>query len=299
MGVRRRSGPALGAAVRAAAVAAVVAGTGAWTLDAGQGGMGQPGTGQGEGPARAAAHQAAPAPVSFAALPRRVLDAHRGGGGEPGIRENSVSGAQKSLASGRVQVLDIDTRRLKDGTPVLMHDATVDRTTDHTGPVSAYTPATWKQVRLDTGGGAPEPAPTLDQYLDALGGRAVVTVEAKDASEVPTLASMIKARGLTSSVLVNTNDPAVARRIHAAGLLTHLWRSAAQLAHDDPRAWTGFVDLLDIDHRATDAQVRAAVHSGIPRVWAHTLTTAAQRDRMLALGVQGIITDYPLSLDRR
>ncbi|GAA3718988.1 glycerophosphodiester phosphodiesterase family protein [Streptomyces tremellae] len=294
MGVRRRSGPVLGAAVRAAAVAAVVAATGAWTLDAGQ-----LGTGQAAGPARAAAHRAVLAPVSFAALPRRVLDAHRGGGGEPGIRENSISGAEKSLASGRVQVLDIDTRRLKDGTPVLMHDATVDRTTDHTGPVSGYTPATWKQVRLDTGGGAPEPAPTLDQYLDALGGRAVITVEAKDASEVPTLASMIKGRGLTPSVLVNTNDPAVARRIHAAGLLTHLWRSATQLAHDDPRAWTGFVDLLDIDHRATDAQVGAAVHSGVPRVWAHTLTTAAQRDRMLALGVQGIITDYPLSLDQR
>ena len=238
-------------------------------------------------------------PATFAGLPDRVLDAHRGGGGEDGVRENSISGAKRMLEAGMVDVLDVDTRPLADGTPVLMHDASLDRTTDHTGPVSSYTAATLSRVRLDTGAGIPEPVATLAEYLDELGGKSVITVEAKEASEVSTLASMIKSRGLLASVLVNTNDPQVARRIHDAGLITHLWRGAAQLADDDPREWSEYVDLLDVDYRATDAQIQAAVNSGIPRVWAHALETSAQRDRVLGLGVTGIITDYPLTLSQR
>ncbi|MEV6345585.1 glycerophosphodiester phosphodiesterase family protein [Actinoplanes sp. NPDC051851] len=237
--------------------------------------------------------------ASFAALPGLVMDAHRGGAGEPGVRENSISGANAMLAAGTVDVLDVDTRQLADGTPVLMHDGRVDRTTDHTGVVSGFTRAQWAEVRLDTGDQPVEAAPTLAAYLDEIGGKAVITVEAKDAAEVPRLARMIEKRELRDSVLVNTNDPAVARRIHDAGLLTHLWRSVDQLAGDDPRAWAGYVDVLDIDYRATDARIEAAVGSGIPRVWAHTVQTSAQRDRVVGLGVTGVITDYPLSLSGR
>jgi len=237
--------------------------------------------------------------LTLASLPDVVMDAHRSGAGEPGMRENSVTAAERILASGRVDVLDIDTRLRGDKVLVLMHDATVDRTTDSTGPVASYTAATWRHVHLDTGPGAPEPVPTLADYLDAVGGRAVVTVELKDPGGLPVITDMLRKRHLTQSVMVNTNDPQVARRIHERGLLTHLWRSAGQMRDDDPREWRSFVDVLDVDHRASDEQLRAAVHSGIRRVWAHTLTTGAQRERMLRLGVGGIITDYPLTLDSR
>jgi glycerophosphoryl diester phosphodiesterase len=131
------------------------------------------------------------------------------------------------------------------------------------------------------------------QVLDLLGGRAVLMLEAKDPRSVAPLAALLRSRGLTRSVVVNSNDPALARRAHRLGLLTGLWRSAQQLRADRPERWRSFVDVLDVDYKARDADLVRAVNSGVRRVWAHTVVTAAQRDRVLGLGCDGVITDTP------
>lgn len=56
--------------------------------------------------------------------------------------------------------------------------------------------------------------------------------------------------------------------------------------------------MLDVDVKARDVDLMRAARSGIPRVWAHTVVTPAQRDRALALGCNGIITDAPGRLAR-
>ncbi|MFI1121801.1 glycerophosphodiester phosphodiesterase [Streptomyces hygroscopicus] len=248
-------------------------------------------------PAAEPAHSPPPlilAPV--AGQPGVTYTAHRGGALE--VPENSMSGLATAFARRDAQVLDFDTRMLRDGTLVVMHDATLDRTTDRTGPVRDLTAAQWRTVRLLParslrGTWRPERPPTVAEALDRFGGRITLMVEAKDPESLPRLATMIRDRGLTRSVYVNSNRPEVAREAHRRGLLAQLWRSARQMRTDTPRDWHGTVDLLDIDHRARDTDVRRAVTSGVPRVWAHTVNTPAQRDRMLRLGCDGIITDAP------
>ncbi|MFF5587699.1 glycerophosphodiester phosphodiesterase [Streptomyces hygroscopicus] len=248
-------------------------------------------------PAADPAHSPPPlilAPV--AGQPGVTYTAHRGGALE--VPENSMSGLATAFARRDAQVLDFDTRMLRDGTLVVMHDATLNRTTDRTGPVRDLTAAQWRTVRLLParslrGTWRPERPPTVAEALDRFGGRITLMVEAKDPESLPRLATMIRDRGLTRSVYVNTNRPEVAREAHRRGLLAQLWRSARQMRTDTPRDWRGTVDLLDIDHRARDTDVRRAVTSGVPRVWAHTVNTPAQRDRMLRLGCDGIITDAP------
>ncbi|WP_432252059.1 glycerophosphodiester phosphodiesterase [Streptomyces sp. HNM1019] len=228
--------------------------------------------------------------------PAIVYTAHRGGALE--VPENSMSGLASAFSRHDTQVLDFDSRMLADGTLVVMHDATLDRTTDRTGPVRALTAAQWRGVRLRParslrGAWRPERPPTVAEVLDRFGGRTTLMVEAKDPESLPRLAKLIRDRGLVRSVYVNSNRPELAREAHRRGLLTQLWRSARQMRTDTPRDWRGVVDLLDVDYRARDADVRRAVTSGIPRVWAHTVDTPAQRDRMLRLGCEGIITDAP------
>ncbi|MGP3944800.1 MULTISPECIES: glycerophosphodiester phosphodiesterase [Streptomyces] len=234
-----------------------------------------------------------------AGKPAVVYTAHRGGALE--VPENSMSGLASAFSRHDVQVLDFDTRMLGDGTLVVMHDATLDRTTDRTGPVRALTAAQWRGVRLRPdpalrGTWRPERPPTVAEALDRFGGRITLMVEAKDPESLPRLARMIRDRGLIDSVYVNSNRPEVAREAHRKGLMTQLWRSARQMRTDTPRDWRGVVDLLDVDYRAREQDVRRAVASGIPRVWAHTVDTPAQRDRMLRLGCDGIITDAPALL---
>src|SRR3954470_18487460 len=62
---------------------------------------------------------------------------------------------------------------------------------------------------------------------------------------------------------------------------------------DDPTKFTPFVDVLDADITATDADISKFVHSGVPDVWVHTLTTRTERDRAIRLGADGIVTDTP------
>ncbi len=243
-------------------------------------------------------------PLTVDALPRVVHVAHRGGARE--VPENSMSGLVTAYERRTAQVLDLDTQMLRDGTMVVMHDATLDRTTHSHGRVRDLTAEDWRRVRLRPAEGLPgswpaERPPTVAEVLDRFGGRIVLTMEAKDPRSLDALAGMVRGRGLTRSVFVNTNDPVMARRIHRLGLLSQLWRSAAQMRRDRPARWASFLDVLDVDHKAREADLERAVRSGVPRVWAHTVVTPADRDRALALGCDGIVTDAPgrLAADER
>lgn len=234
--------------------------------------------------------------ATVADLPAIVYDAHRGGAGES--PENTLTALRGSMPWS--DVLDLDSQVLGDGTPVLMHDATVDRTTKASGNVSLFNAAQWGLIRSDPSSWFAATAPdlplhTVEQILDELGGRRVMTVEAKNSAGVAPLAAMIKARRLEQSVLINTNSTAVVATIKTAGCLAHLWRSAAQMATDNAATIkaTG-ADLLDLDIAGTNAQITAAVAQSYPLgVYAHTLVRRVERDRALSLGCRGIITDYP------
>ncbi|MFJ4712081.1 glycerophosphodiester phosphodiesterase [Streptomyces sp. NPDC088785] len=235
------------------------------------------------------------------ALPRVTYAAHRGGALE--VPENSMAGLATAYGRGSAQVLDFDTRMLRDGTLVVMHDATLDRTTTSAGPVRALDLRHWRAVRLRPRAALPghwraERPPTVAEVLDRFGGRSVLMLEAKDPDSLGRLAGLIRARGLTRSVLVNSNRPAVARRAHRLGLIAQLWRSARQLRTDRPARWAGYVDVLDLDHRARDADLLRALASGVPHVWAHTVNTPRERDRVLRLGCDGVVSDAPGLLAR-
>jgi glycerophosphoryl diester phosphodiesterase len=242
-----------------------------------------------------------PGPLTVDSLPRVTYVAHRGGARE--VPENSMSGLMAAYGRGTAQVLDFDTRMLRDGTLVVMHDPLLNRTTYLGGEVRRLSAQEWRGVRVRPKASIPgswrsERPPTVAQVLDALGGRVVLMLEAKDPRSVGRLAGLLRARGLTRSVVVNSNDPTLARRAHGLGLLSGLWRSAEQLRKDRPERWRSYVDVLDVDHKARDVDLRRAVASGIRRVWAHTVVTPEQRDRVLALGCDGVITDTPGRLAR-
>ncbi|GHJ18463.1 hypothetical protein TPA0909_00770 [Streptomyces albus] len=158
-----------------------------------------------------------------------------------------MQGLAATHRRGYARVLDADVRRLRDGTLVAMHDATLDRTTDHRGRVGALDWAAWQRVRLTPSPGLPgrwrpERPPSVREILDRFGGRSLLMLELKDPAGLPRLARLIRNRQLSRSVLVESNDPRVAERAHGLGLLTAVWRSAAQLAHDRPARWQRYVD---------------------------------------------------------
>lgn len=100
--------------------------------------------------------------------------------------ENSLSAIRSCLEMG-VDIIELDVRLSKDGVPIVMHDTSVDRTTDHKGAISNYTVAELTNMRLRERKGktidglfeplTDETVPTLREALLLVKGRALINAD--------------------------------------------------------------------------------------------------------------------------
>lgn len=105
--------------------------------------------------------------------------AHRGASGY--APENTMSAIKKAIELG-ANYIEIDVHMSKDKEIVVIHDATLDRTTNHFGPVRNYTLAELK--RFDAGVRfnekfAGEKIPTLEEVIKETMGKAILLIEFK------------------------------------------------------------------------------------------------------------------------
>ena len=201
---------------------------------------------------------------------------------------------------------ELDVRLSADGHLVVIHDDTVDRITDGSGPVRQKTLAELKA--LDTGikfdtRFAGERIPTLQEVFDLLGGtRAFVSVEIKTDSP--------KGDGLEEKLVALIHHYSLGERLLISSFNPFaLWRMR-RLAPDLPLAllyaenlrvylrdrWFAFLsrpEALNPSLRmATQEHVRWAKSKGYGLyVW--TVDEEPEMRRLIALGVDGIITNKP------
>lgn len=96
--------------------------------------------------------------------------------------ENSLPAIKAAFDDG-AEIVELDVRLTADGVPVLMHDTTVDRTTNGTGEVSSFTLAQLKELRLKKGlGGAQADltdlqVPTLAEAMEIIDDRGLVNLD--------------------------------------------------------------------------------------------------------------------------
>ena len=113
---------------------------------------------------------------------------HRAGvqHGLPSAPENSLLALDHCIAMG-IDVMETDVRRTRDGYLIIMHDATVDRTTDGTGKVADMTLAQIRQLHLRDGMGGASAAvtaqqvPTLADMLSHGKGRILFNLDIQEA----------------------------------------------------------------------------------------------------------------------
>ncbi|MEV8369597.1 glycerophosphodiester phosphodiesterase family protein [Microbacterium sp. NPDC064584] len=231
------------------------------------------------------------------------IASHRGGGAT--APENTLPAISAALAGG-FDYVEIDVALTADRVPVLMHDATVDRTTDGHGPLSALTLAEVKT--LDAGSWfAPEYAgtsvPTFTEVLDLLdesGHRAIVELKGEwDADAVAGAVDEITARGLERRVAVSSFD---ARTLAMTGAASGVVARLFILRHlpDDvvAAAQEAGVRGLVVARRAVidRPEIVEELHAAGIRVVVYTLNDDTQWDEVTALGVDGIVTDDPATL---
>lgn len=132
-----------------------------------------------------------------------LVSAHRGGP-RKGFPENCMATFENTLAH-TPALLEIDPRYTKDSVIVLMHDETLDRTTNGHGKVSDYTWEELKKLRLkDTEGNLTAYGiPTLDEALQWAKGKTILVIDAKDVPIEARARKIIENKAEANAILIS------------------------------------------------------------------------------------------------
>lgn len=227
-----------------------------------------------------------------------VVIAHRGN--HEVYPENTLAAVEAAIRSG-VDYVEVDLRTTKDGTLILCHDATVDRTTDGKGNVKDLT---WEAIsKLTAKGkdGSTHRIPLFADVLKACKDRVNIYLDFKDADVGATYA-LIRSQGMERQVLVYLNSiPQYLAWRKAAPLMPLMTSLPGSVAtRDDLAAVLDRMSLEALDNVRDTAMLRAAMSFGI-HVWLDVQSPdegPAKWKAALDKGVQGLQTDHPDALIR-
>ncbi|BBB01682.1 putative glycerophosphoryl diester phosphodiesterase [Actinacidiphila reveromycinica] len=215
---------------------------------------------------------------------------HRGVMGvEP---ENTLRSFRRAEREGVDQV-ELDLHLSRDGALVVMHDASVDRTTDGSGLVRDLTLAEIR--RLDAGLG--ERVPVFEEVLDGV--TRPIQAEIKDVAAARVLASVLRERDATGRVSVlSFHDEALAE-IHALLPEVATVLVAGDLGPDIvPRAQAVGARLVSLDLTRLTLDVVRRCHAAGIAVMAWSVNTPQDWALTRALRLDGAATDLPPALGR-
>jgi glycerophosphoryl diester phosphodiesterase len=241
--------------------------------------------------------------------PVTQVAAHRGGAAL--WPENSLAAFRGALALG-VDALEFDVHPTADGELVVIHDATLERTTTGHGAVAEATLAEVRALRLRGRDGtvteqmvptlaevldlaAPTPVQVLPEIKTASGGRRYPGVEEK-------MLALLAARRFGERATIQAFEEATIRRLRelAPAQRTMLLVSPRRLeaARAEPLEavrWAGDLGATDLgmDHRTIDARVVAAARAARVRLSAWTVNAEPDLRRCLELGVDIMMSDHP------
>ncbi len=227
-----------------------------------------------------------------------MVMAHRGARGL--APENTLAAFRRAIEVG-ADSIELDVQPCGTGELVIMHDGTLDRTTNGTGAVAETSFAALRALDAGSWFGAQfagERIPTPAEALELARGRILVNIEVKtstpdDRGLEALLAAEIRSRHMEDEVLISSFDPAALLRMK-------------QLAPELPRALIygrtaafprdlGLLSLTALHPHyplANPAMVDLA-HSRGYRVNVWTVNERADMEAVIALGVDAITTDHP------
>jgi glycerophosphoryl diester phosphodiesterase len=229
--------------------------------------------------------------------PVRVIG-HRGARAR--APENTAASFRRALADG-ADGLELDVRSLGDGTPVVMHDANVDRTTDGSGALSGYDRGTI--ATLDAGAKffsesfRGECVPFFADVLEEFLGRTILAVEMKEVLPARTLDLLASAKAsrpeaflILASFLVPAIE-AVRTRLPDVPRALIVPPGAGVPSADVVRR-LGLWGLSAPDEDVDARYVQGARELGLA-VWVWTVNDPDRAAQLVTLGATGIITDDP------
>jgi glycerophosphoryl diester phosphodiesterase len=229
-----------------------------------------------------------------------AIVAHRGQA--EGIPENTLVAFRQSVARG-IAVIELDVRATQDGHLVILHDETLDRTTDCSGRIADIALAKIKICDAGWPTHAGERVPTLAEALAFARAQPVqLLLDIKNGTPLDTVIREIRANRAEEGLIIGLRRAKDIARVRA-----ELPRVTALAFMPDVTDAAAFADAgshiirLWSDWVEADPALVARTRSLGPRVWVMVGRKLPKREldwralhvRMIAAGAQGLITDRP------
>jgi glycerophosphoryl diester phosphodiesterase len=217
--------------------------------------------------------------------------------------ENTLEAFQLALEQG-AKLIEFDVKLSADRNVVIIHDQTVDRTTDGKGKVNQLN---WMELKqLDAGSWFDDnfrgvKIPALDEVFEILGKKLFMNVELTNYATpfdglVDMVALQVKKHGLEKRVIFSSFFPT--NLIRASQLLPEVPRGQLVLpgkAGGWQRLWGRLIDVQAIHPYTSDVTADSVEHAHRHRRLVHvwTVNTPREMKRLCDLGVDGFFTDDP------
>jgi glycerophosphoryl diester phosphodiesterase len=216
--------------------------------------------------------------------------------------ENTLAAIEAAIGAG-ADAVEFDLHVTRDGVPVLFHDATLERTTNGSGPIAEHTVDDIRSLDAGSWFGARfagEPVPSFAEALATIGDRVGrIYPEVKgygDASDLDVMVDLVLEHGMLEQAVFISMDWGALERMRArlpAVRLGYIVEKASRAAEGLARATGDTLALLDfkasllledprVARRARDAGVDLAV-------W--TVDDPGEAVRLLELGVRRLTTN--------
>ncbi len=240
--------------------------------------------------------------------PTKII-AHRGN--SSGAPENTLEAFRQAVNIGAHGV-ELDVQLSRDGVPVVIHDETLERTTDGTGAVAAHSAAEITALSAGLWFDPPFPAArpsTLDDVLDALSPTGLeIHLELKTANHpypglAEAVAALVRRRALADRVMISSFNhhtllevqrcaPELSLAALVYGRMIAPWEYAVR---------HGFQGLHP-EYRSVDAELAGNCRERGLALRAYTVDDPEAARRLMNLGLDGIMTNVPgriLSLQKQ
>jgi len=236
-----------------------------------------------------------------------LLAAHRGG--SLLWPENSLLAFRNALALG-ADFIEFDVHLSRDGEVMVIHDATLDRTTSGAGPVRDRSVTELRALRLKdrTGAVTAETVPTLDEVVEvAAQAKRRMLLEIKvDAAKArypgieEKVLAILDRHAMTASSVIMAFEAPTWRRVRelrpevaTCALYSARTLGRSSLAPELETLRAAGVRFIGVEHTVVDAAAVAQAQRAGVGLGAWTVNNPADMKRMIEAGVTILITDQP------
>lgn len=212
-------------------------------------------------------------------------------------QENTIKGSILAAEHG-ANIIENDIYLTKDGVLVVMHDSTIDRTTNGTGNIESMTYAELSKYQVNSlAGAAPEPIPTLEDYFNEFKGKNVnifIEIKSSNPEIVPKLRELLDKYDFYSQACVITFNESQLNLVRtqipeiSCGFLT----SSLSNVYSITNAVYEKVSTFNPSKSLVSKTLLRSLYARGITVWPYTLNKIDEFDSFFAMGISGITTNY-------